>query len=286
MQSNNYKFLIPVYNDWQSLNILLSKINHELKKKKKIAEIIIINDFSNDKKSISKKSLTNIKKIKILNLKNNVGSQKAIFTGLQYLKRTKNNSIITIMDSDGEDDPSKLIPLIKKAEINQDSVVFAKRTKRLEPLIFRFLNFIRLLTTFILTGKYMSIGNYSSFSSKNLLTILSNNKIELAYCSGVLKNCKKIKFLGVKKKKRYFGFSKVRFTFLIMHALKIISVFLNQVLMRSAVIIFAIILLFKVNNFYNYIIHILLIFNLFCIYLNIVNSYFIKITKISKIETL
>ena len=286
MQSDNYKFLIPLYNDWPSLNILLNKINRELRRKKKIAEIFIVNDFSTDKKNILKKKLTNIKKIKILNLKSNVGSQKAIFTGLQYLKQFKNNSIITIMDSDGEDDPSKLLSLIKKAEDNQDSIIFAKRTKRLEPLIFRFLNFIRLLITFILTGKYMSIGNYSSFSSKNLLKILSNNKIELAYCSGVLKNCKKIDFLGVKKKKRYFGFSKVKFSFLIMHSLKIISVFLNQVLIRSAIIISTIILLFQRYEIYNYIIYILLLFNLFCVYLNIINLYFIRSIKIKKVDTL
>ena len=82
------------------------------------------------------------------------------------------------MDSDGEDDYSKLKELIKKTEM-VNKVVFAKRTKRRENIAFLFLNQIRLFVTFIITGKYLNIGNFSAFSSKLLNKILSNNNIIL-----------------------------------------------------------------------------------------------------------
>ena len=72
-----------------------------------------------------------------------------------------------------------------------NKVVFAKRTKRRENIAFLFLNQIRLFVTFIITGKYLNIGNFSAFSSKLLNKILSNNNISIAYCSGVIKNLKK-----------------------------------------------------------------------------------------------
>ena len=78
-----YLFLIPLYNDWRSLNFLLKKINAEVSKKKRIAEVIILNDASKTKKTLSKKSLSSLKKINIINLKENLGSQKAISIGLE-----------------------------------------------------------------------------------------------------------------------------------------------------------------------------------------------------------
>ena len=71
---NNYTLLLPLYNDWDSFKILIHKINDNLKKNNKKAEIFIINDFS--KKIEVIESLSNIKKIEIINLKKNFGSQR------------------------------------------------------------------------------------------------------------------------------------------------------------------------------------------------------------------
>ena len=73
--------------------------------------------------SINKHSC--IKKIEILNLSENVGSQKAIAMGLLYLKKSK-QFIITIMDSDGEDDP-KQVPLQDQAMKNSRYIITSNR---------------------------------------------------------------------------------------------------------------------------------------------------------------
>ncbi len=86
-----YLFLIPLYNDWRSLNLLLKKINFEMSKKKQVAEVIILNDASDTINNISKKKLFFLEKIKIINLKTNLGSQKAISIGLKYLLNLKKN---------------------------------------------------------------------------------------------------------------------------------------------------------------------------------------------------
>ena len=44
--------LIPIYNDWKSLDLLLKKIDLELKKKNYNSEILIINDASTIKKKL------------------------------------------------------------------------------------------------------------------------------------------------------------------------------------------------------------------------------------------
>jgi len=66
MQNNI--ILVPIYNDWNSLNILLKKII-DLKIFKKKTTIIIVNDFSKEKIYIKNFLFKKILNIKIINLK-------------------------------------------------------------------------------------------------------------------------------------------------------------------------------------------------------------------------
>ena len=106
--------ILPLYNDWKSTEFLLQKINNFFKKNNIYIQILIVNDNSSEKSSLQKKKFSKIKKIEILNLKKNVGSQKAIFVGLKWVLKKKIKCTIIVMDSDGEDDYSKIKVLAKK----------------------------------------------------------------------------------------------------------------------------------------------------------------------------
>ena len=253
------KILLPLFNDWQSLELLLKKINNLFKKNKIFIEVIIVNDKSTSKFKLSK-NYSKIQKIKIINLNKNLGSQKAIFIGLNYIYQNNNNSTIVVMDSDGEDDPLKIISLIKKVKNNPNYFIFVKRTKRLENFFLQFLNKIRLIVTYLLTGKYLNIGNFSAFHSNLLKSILTNKNLSLAYCSGVVKNYNKLIFLGFPKKKRFYGNSKVNFLFLFKHSINIISVFYKSVLLRTLILF--LLSLMCLNNYHVIIFFAILIFNI------------------------
>jgi polyisoprenyl-phosphate glycosyltransferase len=242
-----YLFLVPTFNDWMSLNLLIQNLNKELKKNKNNAEVIVVNDCSTQKMKLSLKNLNNISSIKIINLKKNVGSQKAIFIGLNYIKEKNYKTILSILDSDGEDDPTKVNKIIKIAEKKGNSIVVANRAKRNENTYLLMLNKIRLFWTYILTGKYMNFGNFSAFHTKNLKKMLSNNNLWFAYSSGILKNFKKLTYVNINKKKRYYGKSKVNFKFLLEHSFKIICVFKEEIFLRS---FFLILILGIINKNY------------------------------------
>ena len=239
--------VLPLFNDWKSANIILNKINKIFFKSNFAVHVVIINDCSTNKITIGKTKFPFIKKIEIINLKKNLGSQKAIFIGLQYLYLNKNKSTIVVMDSDGEDNPSKIISLVKKVKNNPKYFVFVERTKRLENFFLKFLNKIRLIITYLLTGKYFNIGNFSAFNSNLLKSILANKNLSLAYCSGVVKNHDKLIFLGFPKKKRFYGSSKVNIFFLLKYSINIISIFYKSVLLRTSILF--LISLFYFNDF-------------------------------------
>lgn len=277
-----YLFLLPVFNDWASLALLIKEIDNELKKKGRIGEIIIVNDCSTERDTLSKKKFTSIKNIRTINLNKNIGSQKAIFLGLKFIKKKNYNTILTILDSDGEDNPRMINKLINIAQKKEDFIIVANRSKRNENKFLILLNKIRLLMTYLLTGKYINFGNFSSFDTKNLAKILSNNNLWFAYSSGILKNFKNIIYVNIDKKKRYFGQSKVNFKFLLNHSAQIICVFIKEIFIKSLFIIPLIAILFKNNQYLLQIIIFLLFLNLFFGIYYFVNNLNFNVLKIIK----
>lgn len=277
--------VLPTYNDWKSLEKVLEILNLRLKNLKKDIYILIINDCSKEKFKKTK-NFKNFKKIIVLNLKKNLGSQKAIYVGLKYLQKKitdYNNVIISILDSDGEDDPKALKKLIQITERKKDFFIFASRKGRTENRFLKILNNARLYITLILTGKFINFGNFSSFPSSLLKRITLNDDIFLAFSSGVAKNYSKLFLYNVKKNKRFYDTSKVNIKFLIIHSIKIISVFYKIVFLRTFLIMSFLLLISK-NNFYSSYIIVLtfLLLNIFLFLISWVgkpkkgNSNFIK----------
>ena len=107
-----FTFLIPVFNDWDSLGILLERIDQEISPFEDIFDVVVLNDGSAIKHSIKNKNFKKLNLIKILNLKRNLGSQRALAIGLKYLSDAGKETNIILMDADGEDDPNLLKKII------------------------------------------------------------------------------------------------------------------------------------------------------------------------------
>lgn len=207
--------------------MVLKLINSKLGEIKQKGSIIVVNDFSNEKNNTFDKYL-NIKEISVLNLNENVGSQKAISIGLKYISsKHKEKYIVTVLDSDGEDDVNQIPLMIEMAKKNLNKVIVSCRTKREEKLIFKFLYFCHKLVTLFFTLNWISFGNYSSFHSENIKEILKNDKSWLAFSACLSHNCK-IKRLKAPRKTRLIGNSNLSLKGLINHALRINGVFLRR----------------------------------------------------------
>ena len=257
----NFTFLLPLYNDWESFIMIANKINEQLKILNKKGQILLVNDNSTSRKP-ELPILSNIKFINILDLNKNLGSQKAISIGLQYLKKQQDEMIITILDSDGEDDVSKIPIMIETAEKNKDKVIVSSRTKRQENIFFKILYFTHKLLTFLFTLNWISYGNYSSFHSNQLKKILSNKNSWLAFSACVANNCDIIK-MQAERKKRLIGVSKLSFLGLIYHSLRVNSVFILRGFMLSIFYICFLLIFLKFGyDFFIYIIILIVLYNI------------------------
>ena len=260
-----YVILIPSFNDWECLNLLIPKINQILKNTNEEVDILIVNDASTKKNNLSFKKMSSLKKVEVLNLRNNVKNQIAIATGLNFLKKEKFQGGIIVMDGDGQDDPEYLVNIIKESKKNTEKIITINRTKRQDEIKFKVLYQIYLFLSFLLTFKYLKFGVYSYIHSKFLDKILSTNDIYFAYAASIAKHFKNRNAIFAPRKKRIAGKSQTSYIDLIFYALKIISVFRNQVLFNSMIFVFIGLLLtnFKIYSlFFLFVLIFFLFFNI------------------------
>ena len=83
----------------------------------------------------------------------------------------KENFFITVMDSDGEDNPKEISKMLDLALKNNDSVITSNRKSRNDPLTIKILYRIHLFITFLFSFKWITFGNFTSFNSINLKNI-------------------------------------------------------------------------------------------------------------------
>ena len=241
---SNFVILTPTFNDWRSLSKLLLEIDKNIRGLKGNFKVLIINDASTIKPKLNLRNIKRLRKIHIITPKKNLGSQKSICLGLKYLKSKKTKAIITIIDSDGEEDPKHITKLINLAQKNPNSIISANRLKRKENIFFRLFYKLHLFITYLFTGRYINFGNYCSFNSLNLKKLLSNSNLWLACSAGIIKNCDSIKSYYANRKKRYFDTSKASLSWIFKHSLNIISVFKSDVQRNSFIYCLILLLIF------------------------------------------
>lgn len=154
--------LTPAYNDWESFQLLVEGIEGEFRAKEHYSiQIVVVDDGSTDSFEASE-LLTKIP-ITIVTLKKNLGHQRAIATGLQFIYAEKSDyDFIIVLDSDGEDRPQDILKLVSKCEeLSEKKIVFAQRKKRQEPILFKtgYLIYKHIFKLF--TGTQISFGNFS-----------------------------------------------------------------------------------------------------------------------------
>ena len=240
-----YIILIPIFNDRESLKLLIEKINYEIKDLNHEISIVVINDASSQQIIDTYPSIENINSIEIVNMRENRGHARCIASGLKYIFEKKDFDFVIPMDGDGEDRPEEIKNFVELAEKSGERSIIGERVKRSESLIFKLSYQFHKFLTLAFTGKAIKFGNFTCLSKLTVKKMLDEKATWNSF-SGALKKIEKdLVSMPSIRGKRYFGPSQMSFFSLLKHSLSIISVFRKTVLIRSALFIIFYILLIK-----------------------------------------
>lgn len=232
--------LLPVYNDSASLGCMLKDISKELTPAKNNVQIVVVNDGSTEK-MIENTSL------KFIHLTRNLGHQKAITIGLCYIKDNYPDSVIVVMDSDGEDRAKDIPKMLSENEKDPSTILFATRKRRTNGAFFKIFYVLYKMAFYLSTGKKVSFGNFSVLSYHSLCKLIYYSEIWNNFPGGVMKSGLAYKTIPTERGKRYAGRSKMNFTALLLHGFGAIAVFLEIIITRIAILSFVLMLISAIS---------------------------------------
>ena len=240
-----YIILVPIYNDRESLKLLIKNINSEIKDLNVEISVVVINDASSQQIIDIYPNIENIQSVEIINMKENRGHTRCIASGLKYIFEKKEFDFVIPMDGDGEDRPEEIKNFIEISKQNSEKSIVGERVKRSEGLIFKACYQFHKFLTLAFTGKSIKFGNFTCLSKTTVNRMLQEKATWNSFSGSLKKIQKDLISTPSVRGKRYFGPSQMSFFNLLKHSLSIISVFRKTVLIRSALFIIFYILLIK-----------------------------------------
>ncbi len=223
----NYVIIIPQFNDWEALNLLIEKINADLDTPiLQNTTLLIVDDCSSRLRTEAFAPFGG-KELKVLRLYRNLGHQKAIAIGLSYAAEHMQTDKVIVMDADGEDAPGDINKLAARSIEEPGKIIFAERNKRTEGILFRSFYVIYKYIFKLLTGKVITFGNFSLVPQSRLQNLVRVSEIWNNYPGGIIKSRIPYDSVLTNRAKRLAGESKMNFVSLVLHGLSAISVMVD-----------------------------------------------------------
>lgn len=173
----------------------------------------------------------------VITLKRNVGHQRAIAIGINYVaEHLKDIEHTVVMDSDGEDTPASIRTLMAALRSQTVDVVVAERKSRVETLRFRAFYLVYKCLFALLTGRKISFGNFMALKPNAICRLAVMPEIWTHVASAVLTSKLRIDTLPIDRGPRYSGKSKMNFVGLVLHGFRGLMVFAEDVLVRVGIV--------------------------------------------------
>jgi hypothetical protein len=229
-----FAIVMPVYEDREASTRLLKELFAEYGNR---PYVVIVDDGSLHQpvqlQVLKDVGLSGV----VIRLKRNVGHQRAITIGLNYVADTHPDMPCTVvMDSDGEDTPQSIrqlvAPLSASISASNVDVVVAQRKSRVETLRFKAFYLVYKALFQLLTGRKISFGNFMAIGPTGLKRLAAMQELWMHVAGCVLSSKLRIQTLPIDRGPRYAGKSKMNFVGLALHGFRALMVFAEDVLVR------------------------------------------------------
>jgi glycosyltransferase involved in cell wall biosynthesis len=230
----NFAVVMPVYEDQEASTRLFRELFAEYGTR---AYVVAVDDGSiNQPVQIEALQSAGVKGV-VITLKRNVGHQRAIAIGLNYVAEHMPGMPCTIvMDSDGEDTPQSIRELVEPMQSPKVDVVVAQRKSRVETWRFKAFYVVYKALFQFLTGRKISFGNFMALKPAALKRVAAMQELWMHVAACVLTSKLRAQPQPIDRGPRFAGKSKMNFVGLALHGFRALMVFAEDVLVRVGII--------------------------------------------------
>jgi glycosyltransferase involved in cell wall biosynthesis len=231
-------FIMPVRDDWTSARELVRRLDRTLTTQEFTVDVLLIDDGSirGCEPAEFRSAFEAVRSIRVVQLRRNVGHQRAIAIGLGYASTNVRCDALVVMDADGEDTPEgALAMLLAFRASGGEKAIFAERVRRSESLQFKMFYKLYRLVHLILTGIKVRVGNFSVLPFRYLSTLAVLSELWNHYAAAIFNSKLPYSMFPVPRGTRIDGASQMNFIALVAHGLSAISVFGDRVGVRMLI---------------------------------------------------
>jgi hypothetical protein len=228
--------VVPVYLDVESFLILRDRVREAVAALPVGApEFVVVDDSAGRDPQTDR--LAPLADVRLVVPPFNLGHQRAIVYGVRLTAEgLDEHDIVVSMDADGEDRPEDLPQLLApllEAPGEYQRIVLARRAKRQEGLPFRLFYLVFVTLFRALTGLVVRTGNYAAYHGWVAQNVLRHPHFDLCYSSTLVSLDLDVVQVGADRGRRYAGQSRMNFSRLVMHALRMLMPFTDRIAIRS-----------------------------------------------------
>jgi hypothetical protein len=225
-------FFTPVYYDVPSFLKLRERIR-EVLPAGFTAQFHLLDDTAGEDAAVASLSLPDVT---VLAMPFNLGHQRALVYGQRcLLEDTREPCVVVTLDGDGEDRPEDLPALLAEYQKFEKArpIVLAKRTRRRESFFFKAFYFLYKRAFRALTGTVIQTGNFAVAHSEAIAKIIFHPYFDLAYASTLFSVGSNLHFVPCPRGVRYEGRSKMNFSRLAIHGVRMLMPFTDRIAVRG-----------------------------------------------------
>jgi len=235
--SHRLWIVVPVYFDVESFLILREQALKVLEREDVTAEprFAVLDDSAG--RDLRFDELAELADVRVIRAPFNLGHQRGIVHALRILgPEITDEDIVVTMDSDGEDRPEDLPRLLAElhdAPPHSRRAALALRTRRRTSVAFKIFYFFFRLFFRLLTGTSVRTGNFAAYKGWLAKHMLTHPYFDLCYSSTLLTLDLDLEFIPCERGERYAGQSRMGFSKLFMHGLRMLMPFMDRIAIRA-----------------------------------------------------
>jgi polyisoprenyl-phosphate glycosyltransferase len=235
MKVRSLLILIPVFDEWDLLRTLLSRIDAALATANLTADVVFLDDGSTVEYAgrLNVPELGAVDSVEVLRIARNLGHQRAISIGMAWASENRAGRVVVVMDGDGEDNPADIPELLARFKQERgEKIIFADGQRRMERWQLQWCYRVYQLVHWLLTGHRVRVGNFSVVPPQAVQQLAVISETWNHYKAAVSNSRIPHDVVPISRARRIGGHSRMNLSARAVHGLSALSVFSHIIALR------------------------------------------------------